>query len=707
VSATLFDFFSVRPALGRFFTRDEDKPPASAQVVVLSHDYWRGSYGGSADVIGTSLYIGGVPYTIIGVAPQGFVGFSEEGAPVAYAPVTAIASLRDRSFYQAHNWSWLSIFARRRAGASLETATADLTTAYQRSWSLERESGGHTRWPTATQAGARAIVAPVHTARGPVAGADSRVAAWVMGVAIVVLLIACANVANLLLARATGRRRETAMRLALGVSTRRLLQQLLTESILLASLGGVVGLALAEWGGRALRALFLPDLGALTVARDARTLAFLGAITLSVALLTGLAPIVAVLRPDVAGALKAGPREGTYRRSRARTALLLFQAALSVVLLVGAGLFVRSLTNVRRMRLGYDVDPVVVVQANVRTALKPAEVDALGARLLTAATATPGVRSATLTASIPFGGWEGRGFPYFPGADTAHIRRGQRYLLQAGTPQYFETVGTRILRGRGVTADDRANTPPVVVVSQLMAERLWPGEDALGKQMRIGEPDNPYMTVVGIAENMRGRRIDDADENWYYVSWEQYRAIFGGDIYGTLVRVNGRAEDYIDVLRRRLQQEMPGTSFVRATPLRALVAPNQRSWEFGAKMFVAFGALALGLAAIGLYSVVAYAVAQRSHELGVRMALGAGVSDVMRMVVRQGVAFAVAGIAIGGIIALWAGKWVEPLLFEQKARDPVVFGVVSAVLLTAAVAATLQPAWRATRVDPTEALRSD
>ncbi|MGH7712409.1 MAG: FtsX-like permease family protein, partial [Gemmatimonadaceae bacterium] len=509
-------------------------------------------------------------------------------------------------------------------------------------------------------------------------------------------------------ARAAGRRREMALRLALGVSTRRLLQQLLTESVLLAALGGAAGLALAQWGGRTLGALFLPGVDALAVAREERTLLFGAAVTLSVALITGLAPAVTSLRHDVSGSLKAGVREGTYRRSRLRTALLLFQGALSVVLLVGAGLFVRSLTNVRAMRLGYDIDPIVAVEGRLRgVRLTPAKEDALGVRLLNAALTTPGVRSATLAASVPFAGNESRGFPSFPGADTARIRRGLNYMLQAGTPQYFETVGTRILRGRGITAADRANTLPVVIVNQAMAERLWPGEDPLGKQMRLGEASNPMMTVVGVAENMRGRRIDGDPENWYYLPWEQYRAIFGGDVSYVLTRVTGRAEDYVSVLRRRLLHEMPGTPFVRAATLRTLVAPTQRSWEFGATMFVAFGALALGLAAIGLYSVIAYAVAQRTHELGVRMALGASVRDVMRIVLGQGMTFAAAGIAIGSVIALLAGKWVEPLLFAQKARDPLVFAVVGTVLFVAALVATLGPAWRAMRVDPTVALRSD
>jgi len=707
VSWTLFDFFSVRPVIGRFFVAAEDTTPTGAQVAVLSHDFWQNRYGGKADVLGQTLYLAAVPYTIIGVAPRGFSGFSEEQPPAAYIPVTTFGHLRDPRFHEHYGWTWLNMYARRRPGASIAGVDVDLTTAYQRSWAVEGEIGGYKSWPTAQAAGARAFAVPVHTARGPDAAAESRVATWVMGVALVVLLIACANVANLLLTRAAGRRRETAMRLALGVSTRRLLQQLLTESVLLAALGGLIGIAIAVWGSRVLGALFLQGAEPVAVVKDVRTLAFAATATLAVAILTGLAPALAALRHDVAGSLKAGVREGTYRKSRARTALLLFQGALSVILLVGAGLFVRSLSNVRATRLGYDVDPVIVVQARVRERLTSAEENALGVRLVEAATSTPGVKGATLATSIPFGGNEGRGHPYYPGADTARIRRGQRYMLQAGTLQYFETMGTRILRGRGFTPEDRANTPPVVIVNQAMADRVWPGQDPLGKTVRFGEETNPYMTVVGIAENMRGSRIENDSENWYYVPWEHFRAVFGGGFYGLLVRVNGRAQDYVDVLRRRLVQEMPGSSFVRALPLRELVAPRQRSWEFGAKMFVAFGVLALGLAAIGLYSVIAYAVAQRSHELGVRMALGASVRDVMQMVVGQGVAFAVTGIAIGGAIALWAGKWIEPLLFAQKARDPLVFALVGTVLLVAALLATLGPAWRAMRVDPTVALKSD
>jgi predicted permease len=650
------------------------------------------------------LFIGDAIYTIIGVAPEGFVGISEGPTPTAFIPMTTFAFLRNKTEYvQNYHWGWLEMFARRKQGVSVAAADADLTSAYHRSWDYER-----TQDPIADRSIARphAFVGPVQLARGPEASQDSKIVTWVMGVAVIVLLIACANVANLLLARSVRRRREIALRLALGVTRRRLLQQLLTESLVLAAFGGVVGLGVAHWGGRTLRALFLRAEDASAGVGDSRTLFFALGLTVAVALLTGLAPATHALRGDLAGSLKAGAREGTYRRSRLRDALLLFQGALSVVLLVGAGLFVRSLQNVRAFRLGFDVEPVVYLEANMRGArLSDAEQNALNDRLLLAAQSVPGVTSATLAVSVPFWSNEGRGAPYVPGRDSTRKLGG--FLLQSGSPSYFETVGTRIVRGRGFAATDRAGTMRVAVVGEAMAKALWPGKDPLGQQFRIGSDTTPFTTVVGVAEDMHGRQLSDDREFWYYLPMAQYRSFYGSGNPYLFARVDGRATDHVEALRRRLQREMPGSAYVNGIPLGKLVAPQQRSWKFGATMFVAFGALALVLAAIGLYSVIAYAVAQRTHELGVRIALGARMPDVVRMIVAQGLAFAVAGIAVGSVLALWASRWVEPLLFSQRARDPLVFAGVALVLLVVAIAATLRPALRATRVDPTVALRSD
>ncbi|MGH7677658.1 MAG: ADOP family duplicated permease, partial [Gemmatimonadaceae bacterium] len=704
VSASYFDFFTARPMLGRFFGADEDRAPSGAHVAVLGHTFWRVSYGGARDVLGKPITIGDQTYTIIGVAPEHFVGVTEQRPPAAFIPITTFAFNRQSRYYQTYNWSWLEVVAHRRPGVSIETASADLTAAHVRSWEAERVLTPTI--PTVEKGRPRGEIAPMQMARGPQASTDSKVVTWIMGVALIVLLIACANVANLLLARAIRRRREIALRLALGVTRRRLLQQLATESLLLALIGASAGLLAAQWGGQTLRALFLRGDDAGAVITDARTLGFVLAATVLVAMATGLAPALHALRGDLTDALKSGTREGTYRRSRLRTSLLVLQGALSVVLLVGAGLFVRSLQNVRDRRLGYDVAPVVYAEASMRgTNLSDSEQNALNDRLLEATRSIPGVRSATLTISVPFWSNEGRGAPFVPGVDS--VARLGRFFLQAGSPAYFETLGTRIARGRAFNEHDRAETPRVLVVSEQMASALWPGQDPIGKQLRFGTDTTPFSTVIGVAEDMRARLFQGSTEMWYFMPIAQYAAFYGATYPQVFARVNGSADDFVEPLRRRLQREMPGAAYVQARSLERMVGTQEQSWRFGATMFVAFGCLALVLAAVGLYSVIAYAVAQRTHELGVRIALGASVMDVVSLIVRQGLAFAVAGIAIGSGIALWAGKWIEPMLFAQKARDPLVFGSVAVVLLVVSVAATLRPAVRATRVDPTTALRAD
>ena len=700
-SASYFDFFDVRPALGRFFTADEDSVPVGAPVVVLGYAFWQSEYGGRRDVIGQPLQVDRLAATIIGVAPEGFVGMSDQGVPAVYVPITAYAhAFRGTGYPENYNWSWLETIVRRKPGVSLAAAEADLTRAFQSSWrQAYAEAPG---WGSVEEVRPRGTLGPVQLERGPQAGRDSRVATWISGVALIVLLVACANVANLLLSRAVSRRREIAMRLALGVSRARLTRQLLIESLVLATLGGIAGLFVAQWGGAALRAMFLPPDFPVSVLTDGRTLLVLGAMTLTAALLTGMVPALHARRTNLAGAIRAGLREETYQRSRMGTALLVFQAALSVVLLVGAGLFVRSLQNVQDYRLGYDVDPMLFAAANARgVRLSDDEQRALNARLLDAAQQMPGVANAALAASVPFWSNEGRGL-WVDGIDT--VSNLGTFVLQAGTPDYFQTLGTRILRGRAFDDTDRENTQRVVVVSEGMARVLWPGQDAIGQCIRISERDAPCTTVIGIAEDMRVRTLDDQQEYTYFIPAAQY----GDTMYPQLfVRVAGDPESHLEPLRRRLQAELPGAAYVTVRPLSDLVDPSLRAWQFGATMFVAFGLLALVLAAIGLYSMIAYGVAQRTRELGVRLALGASSGQMVRMIVANGLRLVVAGVVIGGAIAIWAAPRLEGLMFEASTRDPVVFGGVAAVLLGVAVLASLAPALRAMRLDPNAALRAD
>jgi len=701
VSAGFWNLFDAPPALGRYFGEAEDRTPVGAPVAVLSHEFWQAEFGGR-NVIGETLLVSWVPCTIIGVAPRGFIGVTEQSPPEVYLPITTWAGNRPdedgANYFRTYWWSWMEMLVRRRPGVSVEAASADLSSAYLHSWNKHREM--EPGLPAAEITRPHALAAGLK--RGPDLGLEQRTMLWVTGVAVVVLLIACANVANLFLARALRRRREVALRVALGVSRRRLVAQSLTESLTLSLLGCAVGLALAQWGGMGLRRLMLNEVSGLAVLTDPRTLAIALLATLLAGTLTGLAPVLFTGRGDVAASLKAGAREGTYHRSRARTALLVLQGAMSVVLLVGAALFVRSLRQAQEMRVGFDAERILFVSRNLRgMELADEERIALGRRLLETARTLPEVERAAWVSSVPFWSTSTTGL-YVAGVDS--VERLGSFTYQTGTTDYFDAMGTRILRGRSFEATDRGGAPRVAVVSESMARVLWPGRDPLGQCMRVRADTMPCTTVVGVAEDVVQRSLVEEQPFRYYMPIEQDRPAAG---FALMLRMRGDPALSAESVRRALQAVMPGQSYVTAQPLDDLLDRRRRSWELGATMFVAFGGLALLVASVGLYGVIAYNVAQRMHEMGVRIALGARAGDVVRMVVGQGIRFAGAGVLIGSAIALAASRWVQPLLFRQSARDPSVFALVGLVLLAVALAATSLPALRATRADPNRALRAE
>ncbi|MBC7895296.1 MAG: ABC transporter permease, partial [Cytophagaceae bacterium] len=400
--------------------------------------------------------------------------------------------------------------------------------------------------------------------------------------------------------------------------------------------------------------------------------------------------------------LKAGAREGTCQRSRVRSALLVFQAALSVLLLVGAGLFVRSLGNVSQARLGYDVDRIMLAARVFRDLpMTDSNRVRIHRELLQAAQSMPQVEAATWVSSVPF--WSTSTDDVFvPGIDS--VDRLGRFTYQTATTDYFRASGTRIIRGRGFTDADRAGAPPIVIVSESMARVLWPGEDALGKCIRIEADTMPCMSVVGIAEDAMQNSLMPEGQNRYYMPIAQYRSTGG---FALMLRMRGDVHSQVEPVRKALQVVMPGQTYVNVLAMEDLIARQRRSWRLGATVFVSFGLLAVVVAAVGMYGVIAYNVAQRMHELGVRMALGARQGDVVRLVVGQGVTFAVAGVVLGGALAWAGGHWVEPLLYQQSARDPMVFGVVGLVLVGVALLASSIPAASATRADPQRVLRSE
>jgi predicted permease len=703
VSAEFFRFFDAPPLRGRYFAASEDAPPDGAPVAVLTKSAWKSQFGSREDILGTAVQIGPVKYTIIGVAPEKFVGLWPYRPPVAFIPLATFAASDGRNWTTNYGRQFgLEMMVRRKPEISVSAATADLTNAFLRSY--QTLVATNPRATPASVARPRAVAASILTERGPEPSSVARIATWVSGVTVIVLLIACANVANLLLARTLRRRREVAVRVALGVSRARLFWQLITEGVLLALLGGVASLAVAVWGSEVLRAAFLPGTERVSLITDSRTLLFVGAVAIGTGFLTGIVPVLQAGRLSLMSDLKAGAREGTYQRARLRTLLLVTQAALSVVLLVGAGLFVRSMRNVRDVKLGFDPEPVLVVSlANMRiTGFDSAAATALRLRLLAAAGSVPGVAHASLQEAIPLAG--STSWPIFVTGIDSVSALGE-FNFNTVSADYFATMGTRILRGRGFQATDIDGAQRVAVIGESMGAALWPGQNPLGRCLRVGLTDSaPCIYVVGVAEDIHSHTIEPESKTFsYYLPAAQWYPQEGG----LFVRAKGDANGLVEPLRRRLQREMPGASFVTVTRLADVVDAKMRSWRLGATVFTAFGVLALVLAAVGLYSVIAYNVVQRKHELGVRVALGAGRAAVVRLVMAQALRFAVAGVVIGGAIALAAGKWIAPLLFNQSPRDPAVFGIVICALLGVAAAASSVPALRAASVDPKTALQSD
>ncbi|MEO7084993.1 MAG: ABC transporter permease [Gemmatimonadaceae bacterium] len=705
VSASFFGFFDAPPAVGRYFTTTEDSTPKGASVVVLSHATWQVKFGERADALGAKVQIGPEIYTVIGVAPPGFVGLWPEQPPAYFIPITSRGAIQassmtmKESWWRTYHWGWMSMIVRRKPGVTLVQANADLTKADQKSYSNQLIE--NPKMTSMALAKPRALAGSILAERGPNESNFAKVATWVGGVAVIVLIVACANVANLLLARAIRRRREIALRLALGISRARLLSQLLTESLILAFLGGAAAILIAQWGGAALQAGLMPKSAPAAAVRDSRTLMFTALAAMVVGVLMGLAPAWQTRSADLTSDLKAGSREGTFHRSRLRVALLVLQGAMSVMLLVGAGLFVRSLNKVQAIRMGYDVTPIALVDYNMRgVTLDSTSLIALRHRLLDRAKALPGVENASLQTSVPFWSTWSVGL-WVEGIDT--VSRLGQFNLNSVSPEYFATLGTKILRGRAITDADRPPAPGAMVVSEAMAKTLWPNKEAVGQCIKVNADTMPCTYVVGVAENIKSNSINDDTGFFYYLSSAQFNPQSGG----VFVRVHGDATKFIELIRRELQHEMPGASYITVTPFSEIVGSQKSSWTLGATMFVAFGLLALVIAAIGLYSVIAYNVAQRTHEMGVRVALGAQAGDVVRMVVSEGFKLGAVGVLLGAVGMLLVGKWLKPLLFDESPRDPAVFAGVTLVLLVVTIAASWIPARRASCVDPSVALRSD
>jgi putative ABC transport system permease protein len=693
VSYTYFPLLGVQPALGRVFGEADDTPGVE-HTAVLSYGYWKRRFAGDSSVIGRALPMGRGSYTVIGVAPEGFAGINLQPVDL-WVPIRAAADeVVGPDGLTSRGWIWMSIIGKLKPGVSPEAVAAQATVLYRRGAMEHQKSDSLST----------VVLGPIQSARGPEAGSDTKVSAWVAGVALVVLLIACANVANLLLARGVARRRELAVRAGLGAGRGGLVRLLLSESLVLAALGGAAGLLLAVWGGGAARSLLIPNLPADVPLLDPRILGFTAVAVVLTAVLTGSVPALLSSRTDLAEALKSGARGATAHGGRTRGALLVLQVALTLVLLVGAGLFVRSLRNVQHLDLGFDTRRVYEVQMDLDAAgLSKTDVEATWRRALERVQRLPMVEHAAATAMMYGWGWgtdlRVEGFDSIP-----QLRGGGPYVNTV-TGDFFATMGTRLLEGRALNDLDRAGGEPVAVVNETFARTLWQRRSPLGKCLYVGDSTmNSCRRIVGVvATAHRGGVLEPATMQ-YFLPADQYPG--GGGFHGLVVRARGDGAGLVQAVQREMHG-MGALPFADVRSLADRIAPEYRSWELGASAFTAFGVLALVIASMGIFAIISYTVSQRTQEIGIRMALGAEASQVARMVLGQGLRAALAGIVVGGAGAWALGRGVASLLFEVKPSDPSVFGAMAVALVGVATLAAWLPARRAARVDPMVALRSE
>jgi predicted permease len=643
--------------------------------------------------------IGEGMYTVVGVAPRGFNGVQLDPVDL-YLPIHAYTTQQGSDRWVAHQgYYWLGSVARLSPGSSRVGAAEEATALHLNG---RREMIDEGRYSEDVQV----VLGSVKAALAPNAPEEVRVSRWLVGVTLVVLLIACANVANLLLARGAGRRRELGIRVALGISRRRLVRQLLLESLALAALGGLAGLAVAQWGGELMRAVFLPEVSWPSSPVNLRVLLFTALAVGFTGLLAGVVPALKGTETGVSGVLKAGGWGGTGRQSRSQTALLITQASLSVVLLVGAGLFVRSLHNARSLDLGLEPENILLAQLDLEGEWDEEARLALAGRADARLEALPGVVEASAASTIPF--WSMSALEFFvPGMDSIPAPPGFGPFVTAGSPDHLSTLGIRVTEGRMFTEEEEAAGGRVMVVTENLARGIWGEEPAIGQCVVLQERDGPCWEVIGIAETSTLTSVTEAAPWQYYLPFGAATLEFEMGPRALFVKIHGDPDTMAQAVQRELRALDPGVRFAYVRPLQALLDPGLRSWFLGATMFTLFGVLALAVAMVGLYSVLAFNVARRTRELGIRSAMGAPRGRILGMVLRQACAVTGVGILLGLVLALLASRSLESLLFDVSPRDPVVWAGVVVVLFFVALLAGALPARAASKVDPMEALRSD
>jgi putative ABC transport system permease protein len=698
-SGNYFEVLGVHPAQGRFFLPEEDGAPGAHPVAVLSHRFWSRNFGGDPSVVGQTLRINGLVYTVVGIAPDGFQGVSAIFGPDVWIPATMYAQLlpaQFRDFFDERRALFFNVAARLKPGIGSARAEAELKTIASR---LEKE------YPR-DNAGRTVTLRPLTEAtifpglrelllRGGIV---------LMSIVGLVLLVACSNVANLLLARGAARRKEVAIRLSLGAGRRRLIRQLMTESVLLALMGGALGLLVAHWGRSFIVSFPLPFVGqdAFDLRLDGRVLGFTLMVSVLTGVLFGLVPSLQAARPDVVGDLKQETvgLGGTRRLPSLRNALVVAQVSLSVVALVAAGLFLRSLGSAKDLDPGFEAKRLALLTLSPgEKGYDQARTEQFYDRVLERARSLPGVRSASLATNLPlFGGFARSVF-----LEGQPQEKGKGILVNTNNvdPGYFQTLGVALLRGRDFTEADRAETRPVAIVNETMAERFWPNQEAVGRRFQFyGDAEGFYREVVGVVKTSNYATIGEQPQSCAFVPLRQNFA----DAVSLHVRSEGDPAPVLGAVQneiRLLDREMPLTNVQTVGQLvdQSLWAP-----KLGAGLLAVLGLLALVLASVGLYGVMSYWVARSQREIGIRMAIGAGRSEVLSLVFKRAMTLVVVGVGLGLAASLAVSRLISTLLYGS-ARDPVTFVGVPLLLATVALVAAAIPAFRASRVDPVVALR--
>ena len=694
VTPAFFQTLGAQAAIGRALSPEVDRP-GGERAVVLSHKLWQRRFGGDARIVGRAVTLNDESFTVVGVMPPAF-NYPDTDAEMWVTPrhavpeVARVGNVDPATLRALH---YLNVIARLKPGITREQAQAEMEGIAAR---LEQaypvENTGHT---------ARVVSLHEQTV------GDVRPALLILlGAVGLVLLIACANVANLLLARAAGRAKEMSIRTALGASRTRLVRQLLTESTLLALAGGTVGLLLAVWGLDLLIALSPENIPRLhEVNLDARVLAFTLAVSLLTGLIFGLAPALQASSLDLNSSLKEGGRgttEGTGRR-RMRGALVVFEVALTLVLLIGAGLMIRSFSRLQQVDPGFRADNLLTMELSMPPArFNESEDQAANfyREVLNRIGTLPGVQSVGATWILPLSG-QGAGTGFEIEGYTPAPNERINTAFSSISPRYFETMSIPLIRGRAFTDSDTAQSQGVVIINEAFARRYFSSQDPIGRRIRQRGEDNDWLTIIGVVGDVRHRGLTEEPQAEMYLSYLQSPFPF----MNVVIRTTSDPSNLTAAVRREVWAVNPNQPVANVSTMNQLMSNSIARTRFNTLLLQLFASVALALSVVGLYGVMAYSVAQRTHEIGVRMALGAQRRDVLKMVVGQGMILVTIGIALGLASAFAATRLMATLLYGVSATDPVTFIGIALLLIVAAFVACYIPARRATKIDPMVALR--